>query len=116
MAQLRRDYPRFVQRGAVVIAIGPEDEETFTRWWILHRMPFLGIPDPKHKIAERYGQQVRFFQLGRLPEVVVIDKQGYIRLKHRGVWMSDIPTNRELLKFIEEINQEETGEKKPKKG
>jgi peroxiredoxin len=104
MAQLRRDYPEFVKRDAVVIAIGPEGEKTFTRWWLSHKMPFTGIPDPKHKIADLYGQQVSLLRLGRMPEVVVVDKQGNLRLKHLGRAMSDIPSNREVLALLDEVN------------
>jgi peroxiredoxin len=107
MAQLRRDYPKFIKRDAVVIAIGPEDEESFTHWWLEHKMPFVGIPDPKHRIANLYGQQVKLLRLGRMPEVVVVDKQGNLRLKHLGQGMSDIPSNKEVLALLDEINGEE---------
>ena len=103
MAQLRRDYPEFIKRDAVVIAIGPEDEKAFTRWWLEHKMPFIGIPDPKHRIANLYGQQVKVLRLGRMPEVVVVDKQGNMRLKHLGRVMSDIPGNEEVLALLDEL-------------
>jgi len=103
MAQLRQDYPEFVKRDAVVIAIGPEDEASFTHWWLKHKMPFIGIPDPEHKVANLYGQQVKVLQLGRMPEVVVVDKQGNMRFKHLGKAMSDIPSNKEVLKLLDEL-------------
>ena len=107
MAQLRRDYPKFSQRNAVVIAIGPEDAERFTFWWIEHRMPFIGIPDPKHKVANLYGQQVKVLKLGRMPALVVVDKQGRMRFKHLGQAMSDIPSNKQVLELLDELNREE---------
>jgi len=106
MAQLRRDYPKFVKRDAVVIAIGPESEEAFTHWWLEHKMPFTGIPDPKHSIANLYGQQVKLLRLGRMPEVVVVDKQGNMRLKHLGRAMSNIPGNKEVVALLDELNGE----------
>jgi hypothetical protein len=33
MAQLRQDYQQFIDRQAEVIAIGPEDAETFASFW-----------------------------------------------------------------------------------
>jgi peroxiredoxin len=107
MVQLRQDYREFVNRGARVIVIGPEDEETFSNWWVKHRMPFIGIPDPEHKVAKLYGQEFNIFKLGRMPEVVVVDKNGNIRLKHKGRVMADIPTNKTLLTLLDEINAEE---------
>lgn len=105
MAQLRRDYPEFARRNAAVIAIGPENEDSFSRWWIKHKMPFTGIPDPEHKVAELYGQQVKILKLGRMPELVVVDKQGNMRLKHHGQAMSDIPSNKEVLALLDELNK-----------
>ena len=99
---MRRDYPEFVKRNAAVIAIGPEDEASFTRWWQKHKMPFTGIPDPEHKVAKLYGQEVKILKLGRMPELVV-DKQGNLRLKHQGQAMSDIPSNKEVLKLLDEL-------------
>ena len=104
---MRRDYPEFVKRNAVVIAIGPENEASFSRWWQKHKMPFIGIPDPEHKVADLYGQQVKIWKLGRMPELVVVDKQGNMRLKHRGQAMSDIPSNKEVLALLNELGGEE---------
>ena len=106
MAQLRRDYPEFVKRGAVVIAIGPENEDSFTRWWLGHKMPFPGIPDPEHKVADLYGQQVKILRLGRMPELVVVDKEGNMRFKHLGRAMSDIPSDKEVLALLDELGGE----------
>jgi peroxiredoxin len=69
-------------------------------------MPFTGIPDPEHKVANLYGQQVKILKLGRMPELVVVDKQGNMRLKHQGQAMSDIPSNKEVLALLDEINKE----------
>ena len=106
MAQLRQDYPEFVKRDAVVIAIGPEDKASFTHWWLKHKMPFIGIPDPEHKVADLYGQQVKVLRLGRMPELVVVDKQGNMRFKHLGKAMSDIPSDKEVLALLDELGGE----------
>jgi peroxiredoxin len=106
MAQLRRDYPEFTKRNAAIIAIGPEGEKIFNRWWRANHMPFTGIPDPEHKVANLYGQQVKILKLGRMPELVVVDKQGNMRLKHQGQAMSDIPSNKEVLALLDELNSE----------
>ena len=112
MAQLRRDYPEFVKRDAEVIAIAPDNEQVFNRWWRRHKMPFPGIPDPKHQVANRYGQQVKILRLGRMPEVVVVDKEGNMRLKRRGKAMSDIPSNKEVLALLDELKREARRAKK----
>jgi peroxiredoxin len=106
MAQLRRDYPKFVKKNAEVIAVGPEDKKSFSPWWRAMKMPFPGIPDPKHEIARLYGQQVKLLKLGRMPELVVVDKSGNMRFKRLGKAMSDIPGDAEVLALLDELNQE----------
>ncbi len=76
MAQLRQEYQKFVERNTEIIVIGPEDDKTFAGWWHENRMPFTGIADPKHAIADLYGQQVKLLKLGRMPATVLIDKVG----------------------------------------
>ena len=110
MAQLRRDYQKFVERDTAVIAIGPEDAISFADWWHSHEMPFVGIADPDHVIAGTYGQQVKLFKLGRMPASMLIDRNGYIRFVHFGESMSDIPEDQHILMLIDELNKEYAGE------
>jgi peroxiredoxin len=110
MAQLRQDYQQFVDRNTEIIAIGPEDAEPFKQWWDDHQMPFTGIADPKHIIANMYGQQVKLIKLGRMPATVLIDKSGQIRYTHFGESMADIPTTREMLSVIDGLKKEIAGE------
>jgi len=107
MAQLRRDYHQFKTRDTEVMAIGPEDQKTFSAWWHQNKMPFIGIADPEHIIANSYGQQVKIIKMGRLPASVLIDKHGLIRYKYYGSSMSDIAENKLILSLIDEINQEQ---------
>jgi peroxiredoxin len=109
MAQLRRDYQKFVDRNTEIIAIGPEGTEAFADWWHNHQMPFVGIADPEHVIAKMYGQQVKLLKLGRMPASLLIDKSGKIRYTHFGESMDDIPENQQILLLIDELNKEGTG-------
>jgi peroxiredoxin len=106
MAQLRQDYAKFVERNAEVIAIGPEDAASFADWWHSHQMPFVGIADPEHVVAKMYGQQVKLLKLGRMPASLLVDQNGYIRYKHFGESMSDIPENLLILSLLDELNKE----------
>ena len=93
MAQLRQEYGEFVNRGVEILVIGPEDEGTFKYHWEKTDLPFIGIPDPDHQIADLYGQTVNLLKLGRMPAQVIIDKGGYIRYQHFGDSMRDITSN-----------------------
>jgi len=97
MAQLRQDYPRFVELDTEILVVGPEDAEDFRRYWQQEQLPFIGLPDPKHKILKLYGQEVRLFKLGRMPALMLIDKAGILQYVHYGDSMADIPTTEVIL-------------------
>ncbi len=104
MAQLRQDYSEFTRRQTEVLVVGPEDRPTFAQYWRDQELPFVGLPDPTHQVANQYGQQVKLLKLGRLPALLVIDKQGQICYRHYGHSMSDIPDNREILNLLDTLN------------
>lgn len=104
MARLRDGYDEFTLRGAEVLAIGPNLMEEYRRYWQKEAIPYPGLPDPDHTVAKVYRQEVNLFKLGRMPLSCVVDQQGYIRFAHYGVSMSDIPSNEELLRVIDELN------------
>lgn len=97
MAQLRQDYAQITTQDAEIIIVGPEDVPTFRREWEKEAYPFVGVPDPEHRIADLYGQEVRLLRLGRLPALVIVDKQGLITFRHFGDSMRDIVSTTELL-------------------
>jgi len=66
-------------------------------------MPFIGCPDIKSKVANQFHQEINLFKFGRMPAIFVIDKEGLIRYSHYGDSMSDIPSNAEILKVIDEL-------------
>jgi peroxiredoxin len=101
MAQLRQDYKKFVKLDTEIIVAGPEKAEAFKDYWAKEKLPFIGLPDPEHKVLKLYGQEVNLFKLGRMPAQVMIDKSGKVRFVHYGYSMMDIPENKELLDLIE---------------
>ena len=105
MAQLRRDYQKFVDREAEVVVVGPENHQAFARYWQQEQLPFVGLPDPQHVVANLYGQQVKLLKLGRLPALVVVDKSGQVCYQHHGSSMSDIPPTDEILAVLDNLNQ-----------
>ena len=103
MTQLRLDYQKIMDTGTEVIVVGPEDAETFQRYWTAENLPFIGLPDPQHDVASLYGQEVKVLKLGRLPAQMIIDKSGMLRYAHYSHSMSDIPLNSEILKNLTEM-------------
>ena len=107
MAQLRQEYQQFVERGAEVVVVGPDDERAFQEYWQKESLPFVGLADPTHAVASRYGQEVKLLKMGRMPALMVIDRAGQIRYKHYGGSMSDIPPGGEILAVLDGLNREE---------
>jgi peroxiredoxin len=106
MAQLRQDYNTFSNKQAEVIVIGPEDDNVFNEFWQREKMPVTGIADPQHIIAKLYGQEVKILKLGRMPALLVIDREGLVRFSHHGKSMDDIPSNKEVLELLDKLNNE----------
>lgn len=103
MARLRDGYSEFAARSAAILAVGPNDEATFKRYWRNERLPFIGLPDPDHKVARMYRQEVNLFKLGRMPLNCIVDIKGNVRYVRYGASMRDIPSNEELLHVIDEL-------------
>ena len=106
MAQLRLDYQMFIDRETEVLVVGPDSQAAFENYWSKHRLPFIGLPDPNHQVANIYRQQVKLLRFGRMPAIFVIDKNGQIRYQNYGDGMHDIPDNRIILALLEKMNKE----------
>jgi peroxiredoxin Q/BCP len=100
---LRRDYKKFAKTETEIVCIAPEDPETVRRYWKKERLPFVGLADPDHKVADRYGQSVRLLKLGRLPLQLIIDKTGRVRYRHDANSMRDIPDNADMLEELSHV-------------
>jgi peroxiredoxin Q/BCP len=66
-------------------------------------LPFIGLPDPEHRILKLYGQEASLFKLGRLPAQMLVDTSGMLRYVHYGHSMMDIPSNKETMNLIKAI-------------
>ena len=108
MAQLRQDYLEFVVREAEILVVGPEDQTTFARYWEKEALPYVGLPDPEHRVSKLYGQQVKLLKFGRMPALLVIDKTGQIQYRHYANSMRDIPPNDEILALLDQLDKFET--------
>lgn len=103
MAQLRQDFKSFQELETEILVIGPEKAVAFRNYWEKEQLPFIGLPDPEHRILKLYGQEVNLFKLGRMPAQMLIDKNGMLRFVHYGHSMSDIPKNKELHDLLKTV-------------
>jgi peroxiredoxin len=105
MARLSHDYQEFVNRETEILILGPNDEDSFKRIWKMEKLPMIGLADPGSKIADLYQQEVNLLKLGRMPALLVIDKQGIIRFIHYAQSMADIPENRKIFEVLDKIDR-----------
>ena len=105
---MRDHYTDFTLRGAEILAVGPNDKDSFKKYWEKENIPFIGLPDLDHVVAKEYRQEVNLFKLGRLPLNCIVDIMGRIRFVHYGSSMSDIPDNETFLNVIDQINGSST--------
>lgn len=102
---MRDSYAEFSGRGAAIIAVGPDKMQTFQRYWTNENIPYIGLPDPDHRVARLYRQEVNLFKLGRMPLNSIVDIDGRIRYVHFGSSMSDITDNKTFLHVIDYLNE-----------
>jgi peroxiredoxin Q/BCP len=105
---MKFNFSAFTERNAEILAVGPNTAEEFSRYWANERIPFIGLPDPTHRVARLYRQEVNLFKLGRMPLNCVLDREGRIRFMHYGSSMRDIPENETFLKVIDQLNNSST--------
>ena len=106
MAQLRQQYGEFVAHGAEVLVIAPHSLPAVKRHWEKHQLPMPGLADPKHSVANQYGQEVSLLKLGRMPSLLIVDRAGRIRFTHYAESMRDYPENGELFAALDAIEHE----------
>ena len=87
-----------------IMVIGPEKAASFQKYWNKQELPFIGLPDPEHRVLKLYGQKASLFKLGRMPAQMLIDTSGMLRYVHYGHSMADIPSNEEIMDLIKAID------------
>ena len=100
MTQLRQDSDRLAKLDIEILVVGPENSDSFRKYWKKESLPFKGLPDPDHSIMKLYGQEVKIFKLGRMPAQMLIDKSGILKFVYYGNSMSDIPDISEIERAL----------------
>ncbi len=100
MTQLRDEVEILEKFDIVVLIVGPEKPDSFRKYWEKESLPFVGLPDPKHSVANLYGQEVKIIKLGRMPAQMLIDKKGILKYSFYGNSMADIPELSEVIDIL----------------
>ncbi|WP_051374599.1 peroxiredoxin family protein [Desulfosarcina sp. BuS5] len=101
MGQMQQDYNKFIAKNASVVVITPHDAEKTLKYFSKNNLPFYGIPDPDHKIANLYKQQWKLTKLGLMPALFIINRAGKIVFSYYSKNMKDIPANDLIIGQLE---------------
>ncbi len=107
LSLLRREMQAFETRHAVILIIDPDRPEQIREYWEREGLPFPGFADPDSRLASLFHQKVNIFRDGRLPSVVLVDRESRIRYRHDGSSAPDLPSNETLLAELDRINREQ---------
>jgi peroxiredoxin Q/BCP len=52
---IRDSYDGFIEQGAVVLGVSPDDESSHVKFKQKYGLPFTLLADPEHEVADQYG-------------------------------------------------------------
>jgi peroxiredoxin len=81
--------------GIRVLVIGPDSKEALTAYRDQHPLTVPIISDHDGQLLAKLGQQVHWWQFGRLPATVAVQEGGEIAWQHVGRSVRDIPDFRQ---------------------
>lgn len=71
------------------------------------RSKFPIFYDQSNSIAKTLNQQVVWWKLGRMPGMLLVDKQGIIQFAYYSDSMADIPKHEDVMDVLQEIRKKE---------
>lgn len=102
--KLGNDYEKFRELNAELYAILPDDLENAKIFESNFAKEYAIFYDDKKKVNKMLKQEVKPLKLGRMPALLIIDKQGIIRYAYYSDSMADIPENEDLFEVLESLN------------
>ena len=100
---MRQSHDEFVKRDAEILVVGPDPQFAFKMFWAKEKMPFPGLSDSNHEVADLYGQEVKLLKFGRMPALMIVDKKGRVRFAHYAENMRDYPELQEMLDVLDQL-------------
>lgn len=61
--------------------------------------------DESKSTVEKLKQEIKMLKGGRMPGLLVVDKEGIIQYAYYSDSMKDIPENEEILEVLEKLNK-----------
>lgn len=93
-----------------MVVVAPDSPQRLRQW----ALPCPAIADPEGTVLRALGQVVDWWRLGRMPGVLVVDRQGMVRWRHQGRSMRDVPTVQQWLAVVRRIQAGEPSARIPR--
>jgi len=104
VAQLRRDFQKLKELNTYLFPILTDNKKNAIKMQQKYARIYPIFYDEKKEVTEILKQEIKISKLGRIPGLLIIDKQGVIRYAYYSDNMHDIPENREILDELKKIN------------
>ena len=114
LASIARDYQKFEEQNATVVAVSCEEVQKGKDLLQKLRLPFFLLSDTSFEGIDRYGvrdtdlsEKTRARGISRLPKpsAFVIDRTGIVRYRYIGKSAPDRPKNEDLLRALGEAEK-----------
>ena len=103
---LGKDYDKFEEKDVYLYPIlvdNIENAKKLEKKYARNKYPIFY--DESKKVVKMLNQQIKVTKLGRMPGMLIVDKQGIIQYAYYGDSMKDIPENTVVFDVIERINK-----------
>jgi len=102
---LRKDFEKFEQLDTYIYVILVDGEENAKKMVDEHAKRYPIFYDQTKKVAKLLKQEIKLAKAGRMPALLIVDKQGIIQYAYYGDSMKDIPKNEVVFEILEKINK-----------
>jgi peroxiredoxin Q/BCP len=100
---LSDNIERFQDFNTKLYAILPDNAESAKNFEASFAKKFPIYYDPKKKVNKMLKQEVKPFKLGRMPALIIIDKNGIIKYAYYSDSMDDIPSNDAIFEVLNNL-------------
>jgi peroxiredoxin Q/BCP len=110
LIRLAQDLDKFKELDTEVYVVTADRFENARRLELVYiKGKFPIYFDKEHEVVKLLKQDVKILQLGRLPAILIVDKEGIIQYAYYGSSFLDIPSNRQLIRTLKKIEGKEVG-------
>ncbi len=101
MLQLQQELSLLKEHKIKPVVIVPEPQTKLDSFLAKQPLDFTFVSDPKHILADKYGQEVKLLKLGRMPAQIVLNSELKQVYSHFAKSMADIVDEKIIISGLE---------------